>query len=564
MSQSPPLGQEDHDNDTRKSRWDRPGLAMGLGLLVAGVFLINEARTLWFWGDDWAFLLGRSLRGETGKGLFEPHNEHWSTVPVLIYRAMYHLVGLDRYLAFAILPILAHLALCGLLYLLLRRCGSDGWPATCAVLVLAFAGLGENTLWSFQIGFLSSLVLGVLALLSVQLFDRPLVAIGLASVALTLAVMSSGMGTLMVLWAALFTLLRRGLLWTIAVGALPTLVYAGWYLAVGREATAAAVRPPVLSVIQFGWSGVDTVWENITGNSDVGSLIAIALGVVAVFVRAAPALHALALSGMAGLLPAFMLIGFSRAVAGVEAAGANRYAHLGLILCVPALAVAFRAIADNLPRPGLGRVVVVGVVLGFVFVQGIATTDYIQEGRRGQTDALQARLAAALSLADAGEPLLRPQPDPLHNPDITMAGLQRPEVERVVSDRSFDELALLNARVNLQVAASPTELNLPGVEELRAQGVVGEVDRDDCESTVDGLATGRIDLKMGPAGGQAYLVTDAAQVQVQLLDAGLVSETAILPATPGVPLYLASTAPSMVLRVLVPDQRLNICAPPGR
>ena len=115
-------------------------------------------------------------------------------------------------------------------------------------------------------------------------------------------------------------------------------------------------------------------------------------------------------------------------------------------------------------------------------------TDFIQEGRRGQIDALQVRFAAALSLADAGEPRLREQPDPVPNPDITMTGLQRPEVARAVSERSFDELAVLNARVNLQVAAWPTEANLPAVQQVTAQGVVGEVDLDDCESTVDGLA----------------------------------------------------------------------------
>ena len=61
--------------------------------------------------------------------------------------------------------------------------------------------------------------------------------------------------------------MRRGMLWTIAVCATPTLVYAVWYVPFGRDATAGAIRPPVLSIIEFWWSGVGAVWENVTGHS---------------------------------------------------------------------------------------------------------------------------------------------------------------------------------------------------------------------------------------------------------------------------------------------------------
>ncbi|MCW2833423.1 MAG: hypothetical protein JWN68_1376 [Nocardioides sp.] len=131
-------------------------------VLVGSVFLLSQARQRFF-GDDWMSLLERSISQRRGvDALMLPHNEHWSTVPILIYRAVFSVVGLEHYLVFAILPILAHAAACILLFLLLRRSGVQPWIAMGVTTVMVFLCAGaENMLWSFQVGMVGSGVLGL-------------------------------------------------------------------------------------------------------------------------------------------------------------------------------------------------------------------------------------------------------------------------------------------------------------------------------------------------------------------------------------------------------------------
>ena len=51
-----------------------------------------------FSGDDWDFLFFRGTVAGSDRGLFTPHNEHWSTIPILMYRAIFAMVGPRHYL----------------------------------------------------------------------------------------------------------------------------------------------------------------------------------------------------------------------------------------------------------------------------------------------------------------------------------------------------------------------------------------------------------------------------------------------------------------------------------
>jgi hypothetical protein len=60
------------------------------GLVASGALLVALARQLWFFGDDWELLLHRGTVAGTDLGLFAPHNEHWSTIPILVFRGVWH------------------------------------------------------------------------------------------------------------------------------------------------------------------------------------------------------------------------------------------------------------------------------------------------------------------------------------------------------------------------------------------------------------------------------------------------------------------------------------------
>src|SRR3954468_2055543 len=67
----------------------RLALTVHVLVLVGGFSaLLSCTRGQWFYGDEWDFLGHRGLAGAE-RSLWAPHNEHWSTGPILIYRGLY-------------------------------------------------------------------------------------------------------------------------------------------------------------------------------------------------------------------------------------------------------------------------------------------------------------------------------------------------------------------------------------------------------------------------------------------------------------------------------------------
>src|SRR5674536_224799 len=61
-----------------------------LTLVVAFGALGWLGRPLWFFGDEWEFLVNRGGFHRPHLGLWDPHaHTHWSTSPILIYRALF-------------------------------------------------------------------------------------------------------------------------------------------------------------------------------------------------------------------------------------------------------------------------------------------------------------------------------------------------------------------------------------------------------------------------------------------------------------------------------------------
>ena len=67
-------------------------------VVTATILLFVNARDLWFGGDDWFIITDRGLTSGPGRqGLFEPHFEHWSTLPILAWRGLYSTFGLRTF-----------------------------------------------------------------------------------------------------------------------------------------------------------------------------------------------------------------------------------------------------------------------------------------------------------------------------------------------------------------------------------------------------------------------------------------------------------------------------------
>lgn len=141
---------------------DRLSWRVHVASLAGGlVFLLYVNRAQWFYGDDWDFLDRRGVFG-AHLGLFFPHNEHWSTLPILLYRGVFGLIGIRHYLPYAALGITFHLLAAHMLWRIMRRTGSNALVATGVAAVFVVLGAGyENLLWAFQVTFIASLAFGL-------------------------------------------------------------------------------------------------------------------------------------------------------------------------------------------------------------------------------------------------------------------------------------------------------------------------------------------------------------------------------------------------------------------
>ena len=95
---------------------------------VALILFMVVGRSLWFYNDEWDFLVTRRA-GDIGD-LFRPHNEHWQTLPVLLYRALYSIFGLHTYFPYQLFGVLSHLTAAALLFVVMRRARVRPWIAS--------------------------------------------------------------------------------------------------------------------------------------------------------------------------------------------------------------------------------------------------------------------------------------------------------------------------------------------------------------------------------------------------------------------------------------------------
>ncbi len=66
-------------------------VSTGLSLIL----IVALGLGMTFFSDEWAFIESRSL-GDPSTWL-PPHNEHWSTLPIIVYRVVVETVGIGSY-----------------------------------------------------------------------------------------------------------------------------------------------------------------------------------------------------------------------------------------------------------------------------------------------------------------------------------------------------------------------------------------------------------------------------------------------------------------------------------
>ena len=345
---SPPEQAEESAAGWSTERW-----ALVAFLVVAVVsipILLRLGHDRWFQFDDWDFLASRD-GGNLGD-LFEPHGAHWSTLPIIAYRAEWYLFGLHSYWPYQLMCVLSHLTVVLLVRAVIRRAGVRPWTATAIVLPLVFFGAGEeNVVWGFQINFNLSLAFGLIQLLLADHDGRVNWRDWLAVLAGLAALMSSGIGVTMVVVVAVAVLVRRG--WRAAAFQAAPLgvAYVVWHFVVaGDDLDRSQSFSGPLDALRFARTTVAAGFGGLAQVPGLGWVLGVLIvgGVVLAWrgrpvgqlrkVAAAPAAMAVG-AFVFVLITAWGRVGFSP---GIERS--TRYIHVFGVLVLPVVAIAADAV----------------------------------------------------------------------------------------------------------------------------------------------------------------------------------------------------------------------------
>jgi hypothetical protein len=404
---------------TQTSRRDRPHAeerADALALvLLAGVMLGAAALFLWkgrgliFYYDEWAFIVDR--RGWSPDTFLEPHNEHLSAIPIVVYKLLFAVTGLEPYWPYRLSVVAAHLLVAVLVFLVARRAAGSLVAVAAATVILFLGSAWEDILWPFQIGYLLSVAVGLGAILFLDL--RSFAGDLAAAVLLAVSLASASIGipialTLLVLLAVEPNRLRRG--WVVAA---PLALYAIWWLGYGRT------QPEVGGDFQTNLPNLPTyVADAISGalvgltglSAEWGRPLALATVVAIAWAFAHSRLFPVrAAAFAAGGLAFWALAGLTRGQ--LNSPASSRYVYFGAIVIV-LVAV---ELTGRLPLGPVGA----GLLVVFVGASALGNYRNLESGvahLREYTGFVGSSFGA-LELAGPGvDPTYRP--DPVHAPNV--------------------------------------------------------------------------------------------------------------------------------------------------
>jgi hypothetical protein len=529
-------------------------------------------RRLWFFGDEWDFLVRRGLAygPANPRSIWFPHNEHWSTLPILLWRGLYNAFHLSSYWPYLVPLLLTGVAVMHMTWRLCRKAGVDIWVATAAVGLLGFLGAGAEDLTSaFQIGFIASVLFGLIAF---DLLTRPAADAGgsdqpgsatstaprwseaSASVALVASLMCSAIGVAMVTGAAVLLFATRSFKRSLAVLAVPVASYLIWFSFIGRRGLNSPADHFSLTTVTtlpgYIWFGLSSALGTTFNLEAAGTALLVGLAAwvgyhIRPLWRESPMLLGLFVSGVAF----YAVAGFGRDTTAGATTVVSRYVYVGIAILLPVIAKVLSS-AGGWPVTRLALIVLLAVTaLGDVGqAQAWATN------RVTVTAKLKAQLVAtATLLASGAHDVSGPSASPISLfPDLSAGTIEALERSGQLPKVTLGPVELVNARASLAVGSwngSKTVLSarplVPGrFEFVKAVDAVVSVQPGGCVSFSPKTISPAMQVWIRiPAGGQSA----SAKVSAPPASPGVTNYLAAVLAPPRGP---ASTTP---VELAVPD-----------
>ncbi|WP_370347796.1 hypothetical protein [Catenulispora sp. EB89] len=362
-------------------------VVIGMCVVAFGV-LLYSVRGLDFFYDEWDFV--DKAEGWRFSDYFVPHQEHWSTVPMVIYRVLLGLNGMHSYLPFSATLLVLHCANAFLLFSIIRRRSGDALGIAAAAILLVLGRGSDDFIWAFQIGFSCSVFFGLIAVLLLDAERPTRRALAGGSAALVLSLASSGEGLFFTGAAAVLLVVRAGTgtstsadsgsgseedteapWWrparfrtAAAALAAPVVAYGIWYPLYGARHADIARSPLSLKaasgLLSFVPTGLGSGMAGLVGADWrqwwLGFAVFVLLFAVACR-RGRPAALAIALG--VGAIAQYSMTGLVRAQFGTQLAGTSRYVYIAAVFLLPIVAEALH----DVPWQARWRAVAAGVAV---------------------------------------------------------------------------------------------------------------------------------------------------------------------------------------------------------
>jgi hypothetical protein len=558
----------------------RRHLLVALAAFVgAGVLLVYVGRALWFFGDEWDFILHRDAASLVD--LMRPHNEHWSAIPILVYRATFSIFSLESYLPYLGVLAALHVTIAALVYVLLVGEGAPwGFGIVAGVGVVLFGPGAENLVWAFQIGFVGSLAAFLGAVVCLR-YGSSLWSDVAAAALLVLSVMSSGLGVAAVGAALVALLIERSWRRALRVTAVPIAVGIVWFLVYSDEIVGAhdgGRIDAILLLPSYVAEGFTAALQGLLGYGGAfGPLVAVlVVGMLSVWIlgrASVPSVVVIAPLTMA--LFVLVLAGLGRSAAfGPAQAAAPRYVHVVGVLLLVGLGAAFFSSKSFQRLEGRTLTAILIVAACVVVLSNVGSLRTFAWNRTSLTDPTKSSAIPMIVVVDqsgVGDSLDAVQPVPL-NPDIDVrsvrAALDSGRLRLAsadVAELTDADLDAMRARLQVRWSDQQPSAQLMEVDPYPEAPVELDPTAPGCWDVTSSSGEGWVVLR--PEAGGAVRLTTAVEGTVSatsITDGDFIGDAAATRTVgPGEVLWLDVAPNAQAIRVDLPAGGItSVCVSP--
>jgi hypothetical protein len=382
-----------------------------LSLLVAvWVLYITSYKTFFY--DEWDFIVQN--RPWDLNLMLQAHNEHWVTIPILVWKVLFVLFGIRSYVPYEAALLAVHAAAVLLMFQFVRRHSGEVPAFGAALILLVLGGGGMDIVWAFQIQFIGSVAFGLLAMLLIEDGHATPVRLAGSSGALLGSLMCSGVGVAFLAATAALIVFDRDHRRYFPALIVPTLAFVTWFAfyGAGLPGTPGAPCPTCApsgfqadvhrgpvgfeylgSLALFVVYGVKASLAALfAAEPDVGTILlpvaAVSIGIQLYRTRRMASWRIAMLVGVVGW---FTLVGLGRSSRGPNGAEDSHYLYIGAVFLLPLVADAVR----DLPWRGFRRP---GIAIVFAFVV-FFNAWVLRDVALSQTDLMQTQIAKLQTVA---------------------------------------------------------------------------------------------------------------------------------------------------------------------